>query len=182
MLKKFTEGLIFGGGFAISFIILWYLATNLILPMFAHSYAERFSTTEAPKNITHSQPSATESASINSSPVKQFHELELDEQIKLSSVIALAEYVPAKDGKMKAIITELLKNEPGTNVYYNVGDEYTHSSYYPTENTNRGDGMVIFFIGSPAQMRMSMTYRGDRIMGLGDMPIKLLKQKCGKSA
>jgi hypothetical protein len=38
--------------------------------------------------------------------------------------------------------------------------------------------MVMFFTGSPATMRMSMTYFGDRVHSLGDLPIELLRQKC----
>jgi hypothetical protein len=43
---------------------------------------------------------------------------------------------------------------------------------------NYGDGVVIFFTGSPASMSMSMSFSGDRIHGLGDIPLQLFKQKC----
>jgi len=181
MLKKFTDGLAFGGGFAISFIALWYFAAYFIFPMFANSYTERFIGDEIPSSITHSQstqPPCENTSNIGNSLVIPFHELDLDDQIKLSSVIALAEFVPSTDGEMKAIITEFIKKEPGTIIYYNEGDEHTNSSFYPKENTRHGDGLVIFFTGSPAKMKMSMTYSGDRILGLGDMPVKLLRQKC----
>ena len=41
-----------------------------------------------------------------------------------------------------------------------------------------GDGAVVFFMGSPATMKMAVTYTGDRIHGLGDIPIELLREKC----
>ena len=109
---------------------------------------------------------------------KQFHELGIDEQIKKASVIALARYERASDGQMKAIVKEFPKKEPDVQLYYSVGDEYRPSSYYPREKTHYGDGVVIFFAGSPATMRMSMTYSGDRIHGLGDIPIELFRKKC----
>jgi len=175
MIKKFTEGLVFGGGFAISFITLWYVAAYLISPMFVSS---QFETAE---NIQYSneEPVTTVTERVNSFP-KPFYELDLEEKIKQSSVIALAKYETASDGKRKAIIKEFLKKEAGTDIYYNVGDEYAHSSYYPKEDRGYGDGLVIFFTGSPAEMKLSMSYSGDRITGLGDLPVKLLRNKCKK--
>jgi hypothetical protein len=59
-------------------------------------------------------------------------------------------------------------------------DEYSAASYYPKQGTSHGDGIVIFFDGSPAMMRLSMSYSGDRIQSLGDMPLELLRAKCEK--
>lgn len=128
---------------------------------------------EQPTNEIHNTPlQSTETP---------FHELELSEQIKQSSVIALLKYEQATDGKRHAVIKEFLKKSPGTEIYYAVGDEYKHSSYYPNAGTNYGDGLVIFFVGSPAQMRLSMSFEGDRIRGLGDLPVNLLREKCNES-
>lgn len=106
----------------------------------------------------------------------------IEEQIKASSVIALARYEKSADGKMRAIIKDFLKKAPGTTIYYDVGEEYANSSYYPKENTSYGDGVIIFFTGSPATMRMSMTFSGDRISGLGDLPLALFRKKCEQEA
>jgi hypothetical protein len=116
--------------------------------------------------------------SSNAGPAHEepFHELGAEEQIKEATVIALARYERADDGRMKAIIREFLKKQPNTTIYYNVGDEYAPSSYFPKEGMNYGDGVVIFFTGSPASM--SMSFSGDRIHGLGDIPLQLFKQKC----
>jgi hypothetical protein len=111
---------------------------------------------------------------------KPFHELGIDEQIAQASVIALARYEPAADGEKKAIIREILKQDPGTEMYYKVGDEYAPASHFVASGTDYGDGVVIFFTGSPAMMMMSMGYSGDRIRGLGDIPIELFRQKCAK--
>ena len=40
-----------------------------------------------------------------------------------------------------------------------------------------GDGEVVFFTGSPAMMQLAMSYSEDRIRGLGDMPLALLREK-----
>jgi len=111
-------------------------------------------------------------------PSIAFHELPIEDQIKQSSVIALAKFEPSADGKMRAIIKEFLKKRPGTQIHYNIGDEHPSSSYYPSDNKVRGDGVVIFFVGSPASMKMSMTFSDNRILGLGDLPMELFKKKC----
>jgi len=178
MLKKFTEGLLFGGGFAVSFVAIWYLSAYLITPMFIGSQIEQ----AADKHLSDAGGKTRFSAPRGSGVFREsgvpFHELKLEEQIKHASVIALAKYEPSPDGKMKAIIKEFLKKEPDVTVYYNIGDEYPFSSYYPKDNVNYGDGLVIFFTGSPATMKMSMSYSGDRIRSLGDLPLELLRKKC----
>jgi hypothetical protein len=83
---------------------------------------------------------------------------------------------------MRAIIKDFLKKDPAATFYYDVGEEYANSSYYPKENTRYGDGVIIFFTGSPATMQMSATFSGDRISGLADLPLALLKKKCEEPA
>jgi hypothetical protein len=178
MFKKFTEGLVFGGGFGISFIFLWYIAAYLIYPIFVTTHIQNSVSKQIPELESQISPSMSSRYEMQDKPHIQFHELSLEEQIKTASVIAIAKYEKSSDGKMKAIIKEFLKKEPGTTIYYNIGDEYPGSSYYTKENTMYGDGVVIFFTGSPASMRMSMSYSGDRIHSLGDIPIELFKKKC----
>ena len=168
MLKKFTDGLIFGAGFAISCMVLLFLFGSLIFPMFVSKHIDYPTDIEQSNVEAHSQPSIP------------FHELGLEDQIKQSSVIALAKFEPAPDGKMKAILKEFLKKDLGVTLYYNIGDEHASSSYYPKENRSHGDGLVIFFTGSPANMKLAMSYSGDRIHGLGDLPMELLRKKCGE--
>jgi hypothetical protein len=177
MFKKFTEGLVFGGGFAISFVFVWYVAAYLIYPMFIDSKIEQSLNERLSEDIQIKPPASSTHEVISGSGIP-FHELSLDEQIQKSDVIALAKYEPGSDGKIKAIITELLKKDPGVAFYYNIGDEYASSSYYPKGNTSYGDGLVMFFSGSPLIMKMSMTYSGNRIRGLGDLPIELFRKKC----
>jgi hypothetical protein len=176
MLKKFNEGLLFGGGFAISFVTVWYVAAYLITPMFSSFLAR-----EVNMQLSGTGWEGQSTEKRYEEPAKNeppFHELTLEEKIKSASVIALARYERGADGMMRAIIKEFLKKEPDVTIYYDVGDEYQPSSYYPKENTSYGDGMVIFFVGSPASMRMSMSYSGDRIRSLGDLPLELFRRKC----
>lgn len=113
-----------------------------------------------------------------SEPGRPFYELPLEEKIEQASMIAVAEYQEGSDGRMQAIITDILKKGPDTVSYYDVGDEHPMSSYYPVEGRDRGDGVILLFTGSPARMGVSMSYRGERISSLGDMPLSLFREKC----
>lgn len=171
MLRKFIEGLVFGAGFAIAVIIIGLVGASA---MFSMRPSSRWSASySVPMNDTHG---------TDEGDGRPFYELPIEEQIEEASVIAVARFEPAEDGRRKAVMTELLKRKEGTTFHYDVGDEYSPASYYPKEGMSYGDGIVIFFEGSPAMMRRSMTYSGDRIGGLGDMPLKLFRDKCGPEA
>ena len=168
MLRKFLEGLVFGSGFAIACLTVVMLAGSIFMPMI-------FRSGEPPTTYTAPDRFAGRLTQEEGPP---FHELSIEEQIEQSSVIALARFEPATDGRMKAIFTEFLKRDPAVSFYYDIGDEYPSASFYPEEGRSMGDGMVAFFVGSPADMRMSMSYAGDRIRGLGDIPLELFREKC----
>jgi hypothetical protein len=171
MTKRFLEGLALGAGFALAFLAV--LATGLlVVPI---TFSSRPTVVEGP-SASFSPPPLPSQLSPN------FDDLPIEEQIKASSVIALARFEAAPDGKQKAIIREFLKKAPGTEIHYEVGGEYPRASHYPTEGRSHGDGVIIFFVGSPAEMRMSMSYHGDRITGLGDIPIELFRKKCETNA
>ena len=108
-----------------------------------------------------------------------FSDWPLEKQIDKASVIAVARY--EKDGgRYKAVISEILKKGPDTQFYYKVGDEYPQGGYYPKDGTSHGDGQIIFFTGSPATMRYSCSFYGDRILAFGDMPFDVLRNLISK--
>lgn len=169
MFRKFVEGLVFGAGFAIAFFILAAVAGSM---MFSSLPSRSWST---------SVPVPMEGApDSDDGDSRQFYELPIEEKIEAASVIALARFEPAEDGRKKAVLKEILKKNEGTTFYYDIGDEFGPLSRYPKENAGYGDGIIIFFEGSPAMMRSAMTFSGDRIAGLGDMPLELLREKCGE--
>jgi hypothetical protein len=156
------------------------LIANLLLSLFPlifpQYYLSRFAESSFSSDpVEHSYP---ESFNRIIEPEVQFYDLPLEEQIAKASVIAVARYEAAPDGRMRAIISEILKKESGTVFYYKVGDEHPSSSYFPRENERHGEGLVIFFEGSPATIRLSMSFDGDRIRSLGDLPLELLRNKC----
>jgi hypothetical protein len=166
VLKRIWDGFLFGTGFTLALLLIIVLITPRLMPV-------SFSPGPRPATM---EPHEISPAAIAEG--QSFHELPMEEQIKRASVIALARYEPGEDGKMKAVIREFLKMAPDTVIHYKVGDEFASGSFYPSPERHYGDGMVIFFVGSPASMRLSMTYSGDRIHGLGDIPVELFRKKC----
>jgi hypothetical protein len=180
MIKRFIHGLVFGTGFGLAFVAILYIGvTSVILPQVVGPEGSSFSSSSTTDNLFDVSVPKPERDSGPELKIP-FGELSLEDQIRHSSAIAIAEYKLGTDGKVSAIISDVLKIEEGTTFYYEVGDEYHDASYYPRPDRSYGDGVVIFFTGSPASMRMSMTYSGDRIGSLGDIPIKLLREKCAK--
>ena len=140
MLKKLVDGLVFGAGFGISLALVWFIATSVLLPHAASSH-------KGPPPSSIARIGEDDSREVEP-PEALFHELPIEEQIKAASVIALASYEPGDDGRMKAVLKEFLKKDPDVTFYYDLGDEYRSSSYYPKPGTSYGDGVVIFFEGS----------------------------------
>lgn len=106
---------------------------------------------------------------------KPFHEMPPEEMVARSTVILLTTYVD--DGKRnKAVVAEILKQDPNVTLYYSIGDEYPMLSFEKRKDVTCGDGSVVFTAGSPASMRSSYSFMNDRIGGLGDMPLAKLRE------
>ncbi|MEZ5572264.1 MAG: hypothetical protein R3E64_09585 [Halioglobus sp.] len=175
-MKKIIDGMLFGIGFGVAFLATLYVGLGFVLE---GSFAEPGSYSTRSLNIPRDSFVPTKPIAKSQSDALEevsFSDLDIDDQIKYSTVIAVAEYNKTDEGKTKSIITDILKKDEGVTFHYDVGDEYR--SYYPQERVFYGDGEVIFFTGSPASMRQSMSYHGERIGSLGDMPLRLLREKC----
>ena len=135
------------------------------------------------------QRSSTGSASrsgITSTPMERpssfepgFPSLMPEEKIKKASAILVTSW-KREGATAKAVVTEIVKQKPGTRLYYSVGDEYSHfGAEMPREVY--GDGEVVLMVGSPAEMRESYSFEGGRIGGLGDMPLTKLRELAKQS-
>lgn len=167
MSNRFKSGLIFGAGFAISFSVISSLSGLLVM------FYPQFESPAAAARLTH-----TTTTMSPDHTAEKFFDLPVEQRIAKSSAIALLRFEAEADGRQKAVIKEFLKKDPGVELYYDVGDEYSSMSFYPEADTSRGDGAVVFFAGSPATMRAAVTYEGNRIGGLGDISLELFKEKC----
>jgi hypothetical protein len=105
----------------------------------------------------------------------EFDRLSPEQRVQAATVIALAKY-QRSGSTLRCVISEILKQTPDTKFYYKVGDEFRAGNQRATENADFGDGEILFFTGSPARLELITAYRGDRITGLGDMPISTLRE------
>ena len=169
-------------GFTIVFLTLSYSADYFIAPSLLEHKLRRI-VSPLPQSIlnTSFQPPNME-MNTKLSQEKPFHELSPEEQIKKASVIAIAKYEKTSDGKFITVIKEFVKKDPNTTIYYKIGDEYPSHIQNHEPNVNYGDGVIIFFTGSPATMKMSMSYSGERISSFGDMPMKMFLEKCKEAS
>jgi len=108
-----------------------------------------------------------------------FHEWPLKKQIEVASAIVLTTY-KVEDGKLKSVISEILKQQPGVTFHYQIGDEDVRGSRHIEENTFYGDGEVILFTGSPPMMRYSASYSHGRVGAMGDVPLQTLREMIAK--
>ena len=132
--------------------------------------------TSATTSTTSSEPSA---AGMRTDSGAGFHDLPAEQKVARASAILLISY--QKDGdRYKAVVAEVLKLDPGVELHYNVGDEMVMYSYYPSDDSSRGEGQVVFMLGSPAEMRSSYSFDHGRIGGMGDMPIGKLREMVKK--
>jgi hypothetical protein len=156
-------------------VAVWVLAVLILINIAVSLMGALFPPVIA-KRITASMPdSTTQSITSNEAELNGFHAWPLEKQINSASVIVLARYEKEGD-RYKAIISEILKQSPNVKFFYKVGDELRQEGYSQRENTSYGDGQIIFFTGSPATMKYSCTFRGDRIAAFGDMPFEELRK------
>ena len=109
-----------------------------------------------------------------------FHDWPVEKQVQAASVIAIGKYQKSGD-TLKCMISEILKQKPDAAFYYKIGDEFRPGSQVMRDNTTYGDGQIIFFAGSPASFRYSCGFTGDRIRGMGGMPLSELRELIRKS-
>lgn len=182
MLKKFVDGLVFGAGFAISFMAILLVSINWVsTAMIECQIEESVSNLDAERCQKEIPEKFKDQLKESKNEGKLFHKLPLEEKIERASVIALVRYEDTSGPKVRAVIDEFFKKTPSSKIYYDVGDEYTYGNYYPEDGVERGDGLVVFFTGSPATMTYLTTYDDSRVLGLSNIPINLLKKKIKNS-
>ena len=167
MHQVFWKGLLFGLGLSVSLAVAYGV----------YRVASGFTLNPTPvASVTPSQALDIERNEMD------FSDLSVEERIARSSVIILARFEDAEDGRRKAVISEVLKKDDGVVFPFGVGDEYHRASIYPKSGVDYGTGVVVFLTGADASFTSSVSVHTDRVFGLGDMPLELLREKCSSGA
>ena len=167
MLNKFVSGLVTGLGFSISLIIVLSIWINHM----AH--------TSVPMTVQDASPTAP--TTENPSHFEDFSALSLDEKIAKSTAIFVTTIQKNQAGLYEPRVTEILKKQDDTELYYQVGDTYDDGHDYnrhEREGNPIPKGFIVFMSGNPASMRYAVSHSGDRINTLGGISIELLRKKC----
>jgi hypothetical protein len=173
VLSKFVSGLVIGLGFSVSFVVVVSLWFFLIVPNFTSS-----------QHVTELGASTAMSVENAYPNVDNFIDLPVEEKIEKSTAIIVTKITKNEHGIYQAIVSEILKQKDGVELYYKVGDIYNDHANYNEYERNKSfipEGFIVFMSGNPATMRYSTSYSGEgRIGSLGDLPMKLFREKCEK--
>lgn len=167
MLKKFLLGIVFGTGFTIAVLCLYTVWMFYVLPpLLTQNMSSEVTITEntEKKNLYPNTPN--------------FHELSVDEMVEKSTAILTVRYEEGENGNYKSIVEDILRKDDGIELYYRVGEVYEEDSHYKITDNHIPKRAIVFMQGSPASMRFSTTFSGERIRGLGGISLSLLKEKC----
>jgi len=157
---------------------IWALAIVLVVSTLAQLVSAVFLSPEFWTGATTASGAgqSTES-SLDGSTFKdkyeEFHDWPVERRVASASAIVMTKHrIEGED--LISTVSEVLKLEPGTALYYDVGAEYKRRK--TAKRTSYGDGEVVFFTGSPAQMRYSVTCSAGRCEGLGGIPLDTLRK------
>ena len=112
--------------------------------------------------------------------LSDFDQRIVESTIQSASVIALTKWERSRC-TLRCVVTDILKQAPGSAFYYKVGDEISDLDEQVASNVSRGDGQVLFYTGSPARLEQTATYYGDRIAGFAGIPISNLREIVDRS-
>ena len=167
MLKKLLSGAIFGTGFSIAALCVYTAWMFFVLPpLIGQNFTSEVVVTENPSQLQHF---------VNT---PNFHELSVDDKIELATAIIIVKFEEGENENYKSVVEDILKKEEGVELYYNVGEVYEDDSHYKVSDEFVPTRAIVFMQGSPATMRFSTTFDGERVSGLGGISLALLREKC----
>jgi hypothetical protein len=145
----------------------------------AYTYSMRWTRQMASTSTT--SVTSKRSKEFDSPPIQweSLHDLPPEQMVAKASVILLTSYEDVGD-RYKAVVAEVLKQDPGVELYYSVGDELPHLSFAKERGQTCGEGQVVFMTGNPASMSSSYGITNGRIGGLGDISLTTLREMVKK--
>jgi hypothetical protein len=158
---------------------IWALAFLVVLSTLAHLLLAAFFSSESHMQQARLGGSVENTDVAYRDKYEGFHDWPVERQIASASAILMTKH-RIEGEELISTVSEVLKLDPGTALYYEVGAEYKRSP--TTKGTTYGDGEVVFLAGSPAQMRYSVTCSAGRCEGLGGIPLDTLRKLISNSA
>lgn len=148
MLNKFISGIVFGAGFSLSFVTIYTIWMVWAIPAAFNSSAVNTESAVSQLNNSDGLPQYSDDLS---SYIKDFDKLTVDDKIKNSTAILLTEYIIDDEGNYINSVVEILKQESGVELYYQIGDKYEAYGNYEIDGEYRPKGYIVFMAGSLRQ-------------------------------
>ena len=159
MFKKLMNGFIWGVGFSLALILIFFVAYKTffnVKPRPAYGVDERNAMEERIK----------------------WQELSDEEKIRTATVAVIVKYEKGEGLHMKAYIARVLSRSEDQALPYVVGSRLETEDYYSQDGRVRNrDGVVVMFGGNPVNDLGSIFIYDDRLSAMGNMPIEVFVNK-----
>src|SRR6266700_1391098 len=147
-------------------VAVWCLCAAVIgqIDFYAWSYINSMRWSRQMTSTSMTSATSKRSREFERSPIQweSLHDLPPEQMVAKASVILLTSYEDIGD-RYKAVVAEVLKQDPGVKLYYSVGDEFPHLSFAKEKGVTCGEGQVVFMTGNPASMNSSYGFTNGRI-------------------
>ena len=159
MLKKLMNGFVWGVGFSLALILIFFVAYKNFLnvkPRPAYGVDQRKAMEERIK----------------------WQELSDEEKIRTATVAVIVKYEKGEGLHMKAYVDKVLSRSDDQTLPYSVGSRVETEDYYTQDGRvlNR-DGVVLMFGGNPINDLGSIFIYDDRLSAMGNMPVEVFVNK-----
>lgn len=163
MIKLFVKGLIFGAGFAVALVAVFIIFSQYQISSFT----------------------PPEGGSVSYETMNEWGDLSIAERVEKSSVVALIRFNKEPDKLNSAYVAQILKKAPSTKIDIGVGQRMEESDFYSNEGSRDRNGVIAFYTEHSSHARGKAYLYDDRLVGSGDMPLKVFlklfeKSKSGK--
>ena len=95
-------------------------------------------------------------------PFQSWEGLSFEDRVERATLVLIAEN-RTEGGMIRAYIKEELRRKPGTAFEFSVGAEYPPIARTPEPNTSYGEGVLLLFAGSPAELQESVSIHGGNV-------------------
>ena len=159
MFKKLMNGFVWGVGFSLALILLFFVASITffnVKPGPAYGVDQRKAMEERIK----------------------WQELSDEQKIRTASVAVIVRYEKGEGLHMKAYVDRVLSKSEDHALPYVVGSRLETEDYYSQAGRVRDrDGVVVMFGGNPINDLGSIFIYDDRLSAMGNMPIEVFANK-----
>ncbi len=159
MFNKLMNGFIWGVGFSLALILIFFIASITFL------------------NVKPGPADGVDQRKAMEERIK-WQELSDEEKIRTATAAVIVKYEKGEGLHMKAYVDKVLNRSADQPLAYVVGSRLETEDYYSQDGRVRNrDGVVLMFGGNPIHDLGSIFIYDNRLSGMGNMPIEVFVNK-----